>query len=282
MISRRLVLGHLLLLMMGCAAEKPTLRGKLIIGVVSYGEWISSIDQFSTLIKYLAAQTKTVIELEPTYNEIKALEQVKRKNWSLVFAPPGLAAIAISQAQYLPLFPLEGITNLRSVIVVLKDSPFQKLTDLAGQAIALGEVGSATGYYLPLYNLYGLTLAEVRIAPIPKTVLEWIQNKEVSAGALSEAEFYRYRSEFSQAQFRILYTDPHNIPPGSVLVGPKVELNQQQEIRKAMQAAPPDIVAGAGYIPNGKVPDYEYLIKVVQRVGQISERIKQKPAPLYK
>jgi phosphonate transport system substrate-binding protein len=281
MLSRRLLLGQLLLLMIGCTAEKSTLRGKLTIGVVSYGEGIRSVEQLTPFSNYLAAQTKTLIELEPAFNELKALEQIKRRIWSLVFAPPGLAAIAISQEQYLPLFPLEGVTNLRSVIVVRKDSPVQKLTDLEGKVVALGQVGSATGYYLPLYNLYGLTLAEVRFAPTPKTVLEWIENQEVAAGALSAAELDRYRAELSGAQFRILYTDPHNIPAGSVLVGPTVERNQQEQIRMAMQAASPDIVAAAGYIPNAKVPDYKYLTEVVKRVGPIAERIKQKPAPLY-
>lgn len=281
MLSRRLLLLQILLILASCAKETRTQRGKIIIGLVSYGEGIRSVDQFAPFSNYLATQLKTLIELEPAYNEVKAIEQIKRRIWSLVFAPPGLAAIALAKEQYLPLFPIEGINNLRSIIVVLQDSPLQKLADIAGKVVALGQAGSATGYYLPIYNLYGMALAEVRFAPTPKTVLEWIEKREVAAGALSKAEFDRYRSEFSQAKFRILYTDPHNIPPGSVLVGPTVERNLQEQIRKVMKAASPDIAQAAGYIPNANVPDYKYLIQVVERVRPIAERIKQKPAPLY-
>lgn len=281
MLSRRLLLIEFLLFLTSCATTKSLQRGKLIIGVVSYGESDRSIRDYGMFKDYLAGQLNIIVELEPAYNELKALEQLERRIWSLVFAPPGLAAVAISQAQYLPLFPLQGVNNLRSVIVVQKESPFQKLTDLAGKAIAVGQLGSATGYYLPIYNLYGITLAEVRFAPTPKTVLALISQNEVAAGALSKAEFDRYRAEFPQTKFRVLYTDAHNVPSGTVLIGPTVERNRQEQIRKIMKAASPAIAQAAGYIPNAKVPNYQYLIKVLNRVRPIAERIRQTPAPLF-
>jgi phosphonate transport system substrate-binding protein len=281
MLSRRLLLLQIILLLTSCTDNKTPLRGRLIVGLVSYGEGLRSIDKFTTFNNYLSRQLKTIIEVEPTYNEIQAIEQIQRGVWSLVFAPPGLAAIAINQHQYFPLFPLEGVNNLRSVIVVLKDSPLQKIGELANRVVILGEVGSATGYYLPIYNLYGITLAEVRFAPTPKNILEAIANREVAAGALSKAEFDRYRGEFPQTPFRVLYTDPHNIPPGLVLAGPTVERKLLSEIHQVMQSASPDLAQSAGYIPNAKVPNYDYLIQVVERVRSIAERIKQKPAPLY-
>ena len=279
MLSRRLFLLKLLFLLTACkTVERPKL-GKLTLGVVSYGEGDRSIQQYSVLTDYLAAELKTIVELEPAFNEVKALEQIKRKIWSIVFAPPGLAAIAISEEQYLPLFPLEGLENARSVIVVRQESPIQKLTDLEGKAIALGQVGSATGYYLPLYNLYGLTLSEVRFAPTPKTVLQWVDQKDVAAGALSLAELERYRAD-SKTRFRVLHTD--SVPSGSILVGPTVERIQQEQIRKVLGSASPKITAAAGFLPNAKVPDYKRLIEKVARVRPIAEQIKKKPAALFK
>src|SRR5919199_786055 len=132
MLSRRLFLLQSLFLLTACkTAEVPKL-GKLTIGVVGYGEGEKSIEQYSALTNYLGAQLKTLIELEPVYNEVRALEQIKRKAWALVFAPPGLAAIAISKEQYLPLFPLEGVEKARSIIVVPQNSPAKKTTDLRG------------------------------------------------------------------------------------------------------------------------------------------------------
>jgi phosphonate transport system substrate-binding protein len=280
MLSRRLLLLNLLVLLTACKTTEIQQVGKLTIGVVSYGEGEKSIEQYSSLTDYLGGQLKTIIELEPVYNEIRALEQIKRKAWSLVFAPPGLAAIAISKEQYLPLFPLEGVEKTRSVIVVLQDSSIQNLADLKGKAVALGQPGSATGYYLPLRNLYGLTLAEVRLAPTPQTILQWIEKKEVAAGAVSLDELERYSSKAPQTKFRILVAN--SVPPGALLVGPTVERNQQEQIRKALAYASPSIIASAGYIPSAKVPDYRDFIEVIEKVKPIAEKIQQKPARLNK
>lgn len=283
MISRRLLLTQTLLFITSCTITKSTQTEKLkrlTIGVVAYGEGVRSIEQYQGFIKYLENRTKTLIEVEPVYNEVKAIEQIQRQVWSLVFAPPGLAAIAVSKAQYIPIFPLQGVNNLRSVLVVLKTSPIQNLIDLNGKSVALGQPGSATGYYVPLYNLYGITPSEVRIAPTPKTVLEWIAKVEVTVGALSKDEFDRYRSEFSPTEFRILHSSSR-IPTGAVLGSPTLESNQQQSIQQAMNEALPAVAQQAGYIPNAKAPEYETLISFIEKVKPIEARIHEKPAPLY-
>ncbi|MBW4520563.1 MAG: phosphate/phosphite/phosphonate ABC transporter substrate-binding protein [Scytolyngbya sp. HA4215-MV1] len=282
MASRRwfLLLGFWLLV--GCStSEAPEQQvSKLTIGVVAYGEGTQSVDRYHRFTDYLGDQSKTLVELEPVYNEVKAIEQIHQKKWSLVFAPPGLAAIAISTGQYLPLFPLQGVNNQSSVLVVLKNSPLQKLGEVSGKRIALGQPGSATGYYVPLYELYGTAPAEIRIAPTPKTVLAWIAKQEVEVGALSKDEFEHLHSEFAPVQFRILHAS-RRIPAGSVLISPTVERNQQRVIQQVMSSVLPAIAQEAGYVPNAPVPDYKDLITFIQKVKPIEARIREKPAPLY-
>lgn len=288
--SRRLFLLQLLLLA-ACRGRSISSQGdELIVGTVSYSEGEQAIDQYDRLINYLGEKTQSLIRLEPAFNENKALERIHNRAWSLVFAPPGLAAIAIAQAQYQPLFPLEGINNLRSILVVLKDSPLQDLKELGGKTVALGQPGSATGFYFPIYNLYGLTLAEILLAPTPKTVLEWVAQGKATAGALSQQEFNLYSPQLSQTPFRVLYTDPHNVPLGVVLIGSTVERNRQEYIRKVMSEAPLVLAKEAGYVPNAPVPDYRYMIAVVERVRSIfpyesrlgAADLQLKPARLFK
>lgn len=279
MFSRRLFLGHTLFLLTACQTVEIPKLGKLTIGAVSYGEAERSLEQYSPLRDHLSAQLKAIIELEPAFNEVRALEQIQQKVWSLAFAPPGLAAIAISQERYAPLFPLEGVETLRAVIVIREESSVKKLSDLDGKVIALGQVGSATGYYLPIYNLYGLTLAEARFAPTPKIMLQWIEKEEVAAGAMSLAELTQYSSQFNPTKFRAIHIG--SVPPGSILVSPTIELNQQEQIRKALLSASQNAIASAGYLPNAKVPNYKQLIEAVARVRAISKRLKEKPARLY-
>jgi len=282
MTPRRLFLAQILLLVASCTRLKsPQINlKKLIVGVIAYGEGVQSVEQYQSFINYLETQTKTLIELEPAYNEVQAIKQIQRQAWSLVFAPPGLAAIAISKANYISLFPLQGRTSRRSLIVVLATSNIHNLTNLNGKIIALGQPGSATSYYVPLYTLYGTTPAEVRISPTPKTTLDWLAKKEVAAGALSEDEFERYKTEFDLNIFKILTTSLR-VPSGSVLISPNVEPNQRQFIQQVMSAALPEMVQQAGYVPEVRPPEYKTLINFIEKVKPIEARINQKPAPLY-
>jgi phosphonate transport system substrate-binding protein len=142
------------------------------------------------------------------------------------------------------------------------------LKELRNQTVALGQPGSATGYFFPIYNLYGLTLSELMLAPTPKTVLEWVAQGKATAGALSREEFNSY-SQLSQIQFRVLHIDPHDVPTGVVLIAPTIERNLREQIRQIMNQAPSIVAQEAGFVPNGPLPDYRYMISVVKRVRSI-------------
>jgi phosphonate transport system substrate-binding protein len=269
------------LLGVGCNS-KPTnnIPNRLTIGVVSYGEGKVSLDKYERFKDYIGSQTRSIIELEPAYNELQAVAQIQRKRWDIVFATPGLAAIAIGKELYIPLFSMEGVSSRqRSLLIVRDDQPIKKISDLANKTVALGETGSAAGYYVPLYDLYGLTLAQIRSAPTPVTVLEWISDGSVDAGAISEQDFELYRRKFATTKFRILHTSRW-IPPGVVLLAPTIERNQQQQIQKAMNDAPADLAADAGYVPAAKIPNYTEFIKLIEKVKPLEGRVRQTPAIL--
>jgi phosphonate transport system substrate-binding protein len=271
-------------------ATSPMRREQLTIGTVGYGAGKQSIEKYDGIKQYLAQKLHSLVQIEPAFNENKALERIRARGWSLVFAPPGLAAIATSQYQYTALVPLEGIDNLRSIFVVRKDSKQQDIRSLMGKKLAIGQPGSATGYYFPLYNLYGITLAELIVSSTPKAILEAVAQGQADVGALSLAEFNTYKSEIPQTEFRILFTDPHPVPTGSILVSSTVELRLQDTIYQIFKNTPSTIAAEAGFIPNGTVPDYKYTIAVVDRVRSIfpadqrqaAALLMQKPVRLFK
>ena len=253
--SRRLFLLQLFFL---AACGSRSLQGEgeeLIIGTVSYSEGQQTLSQYDRLINYLGEKTGSLVRLEPAFNENKAIERIRNRSWSLVFAPPGLAAIAITQQQYRPLFTLEGVQNLRSILVVQENSPIRSLKDLANKTVALGQPGSATGFYLPIYNLYGLTLAEILLAPTPKTILSLVAEGKADAGALSQREFNAYKTQFPQISFRVLYNDPHSVPLGSVLISPTIERNRQEFMRQILSEAASVLAQETGYVPTGSIPD---------------------------
>ncbi|QFS47865.1 phosphate/phosphite/phosphonate ABC transporter substrate-binding protein [Nostoc sphaeroides] len=278
---RRFFLFNLLGLTFAACQSPREFEGTLTIGVINYGGGEQIINQYAKFNNYLGEKTNALIQLEPVFNENKAVERLEARAWSLVFAPPGLAAIAIARHQYLPLFPLIGISNLRSIFVVRKDNPITDLKQLQGQTVALGQLGSATGYYFPLYNLFGTTLAEILFAPTPKAALELVAEGKAIACAVSEAELSLYGSQLGSTQFRILFKDPHYVPLGVVLIGPNVERNRQEFIRKVMSDAPSGLAQEVGYVPNGQVPDYKYMISMVDRVSSITSKLQSKPVRIF-
>jgi phosphonate transport system substrate-binding protein len=286
--SRRLFLAGLFL--SSCGVRRSGGREQLTIGMLNYGSGKESNDRYDRFKQYLEEKLQSPIQIEPTFNESKALERIRAQAWSLVFAPPGLAAIAMSQYQYSSLVPLEGVDNLRSILVVKKDSPYQDFRSLAGKKLAIGQPGSATGYYLPIFNFYGLTLAELIISSTPKGVLEAVAQGTADVGALSLQEFNTHKSEVTQAELRILFTDPHKIPTGAILIGSTVESKRQESIRQVLRDTPSTVAREAGFIPTGTVPDYKYMISVVDRVRSIfpadraetSALLSQKPVRLFK
>ena len=270
----------LLTLLLGGCESSNILPEKVNIGVVSYGEEDISLDKYERFKNYIALQTKSIVELEPAYNELQAIDQISRNRWDIVFAPPGLAAIAIDRQLYEPLFSMGEVSSRqRSLLIVRDDSPIKKIPDLANKTLALGQIGSAAGYYVPLYDLYGLTLSEIRFAPTPKTALQLLEEGSVDAIALSEKNFEVYKRQFSQTKFRIIHTSRW-IPPGLVLLSPTVERNREKQIRQFMSEASADMTADAGYIPSVKVPQYKQFIQLIKKVKPLELRVKETPAVL--
>lgn len=281
-LPRRLFIMQMLSLLGACKSQDTSTKElELVVGVISYGEEKQVIERFSHFCKYLGEKIGAIIQLEATFNENMAMERIRNRAWSLVFATPGLAAFAKVNYQYLPIFPLETDGNSRSIYVVRQDSSLQNLNDLQGKTIALGLPGSATGYYFPLYNLYGLTLAEILFAPTPQIILEWVAQKKASAGAMSLEEFNLNKIKFSGVEFRILFTDPHNVPPGALLISPNIERNRQELIRNYLQQAPPSLIQEVEYIPNGELPDYRQMISVVNQVTSIAANLRSQPARIF-
>ncbi len=288
-LPRRLFLASLFLAAC-CTQSRSFSRQQFVLGTVSYGFREEMIAQYERLTRYLEEKLQAVVQLEPVYNERKALERLKSQAWSIVFAPPGLAVIAMTKHQYLPVAPIAGVNSLLSVLVVQKNSPYQTLESLAGKTLAIGQPGSAVGYYFPIFNLYGLTLASLAIPGTPKAILEAVAQGKADVGALSLEEFNTYKTQVKQAEFRILFTDVHTVPPGLVLISPNVELTVQESIQKVLNDMPSVVAQEAGIVPNGTVPDYKYMISVVERVHAIfpaetqegAVLLTQKPVRLFR
>lgn len=281
-IYRRFFILQMLSFLAACQAkEESKIDLEFVIGVFSDENQKQVIKRFANFREYLSQRTQPIVNLEVTSSEQMAIERLKRGSWSLVFATPSLTALGKAFYQYQPILSLQRDGILRSVIVVRQDSSLKELKELQNKKVALGLPGSTTGYYLPLYNLFGLTLAEILFISTPKAILESVAKKQVIAGAVSLQEFNLLKGQFNRKEFRILFSDSQNIPPGAILLSPEVERNSQERLEKILKEAPPNITQEVGYLPNESVDDYKYMVDVVKRVTPLTGTIRSKPARLF-
>ena len=146
-----------------------------------------------------------------------------------------------------------------------------KISENPSKSCALGQKGSATGYYLPIYNLYGVKFSRILYAPTPQHILQWIEEDKVVVGALSVEEYNLYRRNFSPNRFKVIHLDDHPVPSGAVLISDRLEKEQEDKITVALIQTPSFISSSVGFLPNEKLPDYNYLNQVINRVQEISE-----------
>ncbi len=103
-------------------------------------------------------------------------------------------------------------------------------------------------------------------------------------------ELNTLRNQVSKASFRVLFTDQHRVPPGVLLLSPTIDLNVQESLRRLIADTPSQMASEVGLVPTGTLPDYKYMISVVERVNSIfpAEQLKdgtslltQKPVRLF-
>ncbi len=278
--SRFLSLILIVLTLFGCQSQQLP-PDRITLGIVGFEKNEQQEEKYGELKTYLEKELNSIIELEPNYNERQAMLQIDRNVWDVVFASSGLAAIATSHSTYSPILSLEGGLINRSVFVVIEESQIKSISDLNGKTVALGQPGSATGYYFPLYNLYGLTLAQIRLAASPKQALEWISQGEVAAAAMSLDQFTRYRTTVPQTKFRVLSQDIHQVPSGAILVSNNLSQIQKEALVNVLNNAPPMISASVGYLPNAPAPDYQDFIEVIEKITPMTDQVEKQPAVLY-
>ncbi len=197
-----------------CAAT-----GRLKVGVVGSIEGDETVSaerlDAATLFELrdrLMAASRCEVELEPVQSPEQAHQRLTDQAWDLAFLPPGLMAFAMDRpTPYRPVRILGTPRQARSAIVVRADSSIQERRQLEATRLGLLPRGSLTGFYLPLYNLHGVSLAKVVYASDYAGLLQLLGTGEVDAIAWDES-----RPDPSLPLRRVL-VDQRPIPLGALV-----------------------------------------------------------------
>ena len=258
---RRLLIG--LTLALSACADGPSDQqalcgegGRLRVGLVgseegrrgSAGVILAEREQFK-LRELLTASSRCDVLLEPVLSSEQARLRLRNREWDLAFLPPGLTAVALEQeGQFSLVRQLGRRQNSKSQLIVRADSRFKTRADLRGARLGLLPRGSLTGFYLPLFNLYGLTLSQVGYELTYQDLMLGLQNGEFDVIAWDGA------LPAKGSNIRVIHEDTHAIPLGALVLSQRLLAQDYKPFVQKLDDNVSQLPSSLGYA-TGVIPD---------------------------
>jgi phosphonate transport system substrate-binding protein len=156
---------------------------------------------------------------------------------------------------------------------VLEDSPIKGYADMNGAKLGLLPRGSLVGFYLPLYNLYG-----VRVSGIAYGVSFIDLAEKLAAGTINAMAWDANQSQRPPGT-RVAAVDPHLIPGGAMVMKSTLNSADYKSLLAVLDANAFQLPAFLGY-SSGSFPDprsYHHFTKIIRDVDSwtLPQRLRQ-------
>ena len=243
------------LLLAGCQTAVPkrsTLcgsNGTFRVGYVGAEEGrnrdaaeVISASDLERMRRLMTLASRCPVEFEPLLSPERARQRLQEGHWDLAFLPPGLTALAMQGGiDDQPVRALVQGSHSRSALLVLDGSSATELKDLNGQRLGLLPRGSLTGFYLPLYNLHGLQLQQVRYAISYADLLHMLRSGVVDAISWDSS------MPSPGSDVRVLAEDGHEIPPGGMVLSAALLEADHKPLLATLDASADQMPQDLGY-----------------------------------
>lgn len=214
-------------------------NGHVRFGVEPYEDPARLKPAYEVLAKALTKKLGCEVELQLV--DDYAAEVLAMRNGKLElaeFGPLGYV-FAAQKAKAEPLASFADgtgkLTSYTAGIWVAKDSPAQKIEDLAGKSLALSSVGSASGDALPRYGLKKANVADVKLdyaGGHPEAMLA-LTNGKVDAAEINSQTLASAKDKFDSSKFRQIWkSEP--IPNDPITVRGDLDASFKDRVRKAL------------------------------------------------
>ena len=266
----------LTLLLVGCKGSSPEgvllcgPGGTLRVGYIGSAEGkvrdanqLISASDLQRMRTLMSVASRCEVEFEPLLSPERARQRLQDGRWDVAFLPPGLTALALQPGvDGQPLRSLTRPKRSRSALLVSADSSLRELKDLNGRRLGLLPRGSLTGFYLPLYNLHGVQLAEVRYAISYVALLALLRDGVVDAIAWDTG------LASPGVDVRVLAEDSHDIPSGAMVLSRALVTADHKPMLATLDQSAAEMPGDLGYVAT-VLPDpqsYQGLRDIVRHV----------------
>lgn len=156
-------------------------------------------EKFLPLKEYLERAISRKILLKVAHNYQEAIESIGNGQAHIAYLDPSAYCEAKKRYRVVPIANaiLDGSSTYKSVIVARKDSPVNKIVEVKGKRLALGNIWSSSSYLIPavMFKEVGIGLKEFRAVDYleheDRIALSVLSNKH-EVGGLSERVAIKY------------------------------------------------------------------------------------------
>ena len=204
----------------------------ITIGAVAMDAPIEMIKRMTPLASYLAKETGYVVRFRPSPNLLTAVKDLGDNTVQIAYLTPMAYITAREQYQAIPLVtPLtRGKSTFQLLVVVGRDSPYRKLTDLIGKRFAFGD---------PKAYLQPAVLLDAGVRREDFSEVAYLKHYDNIAKAILKGDFDggimkdTVYEKFAVQGLRVVHASP---PLSSYVfaVNPKLDDRVQQKLKLAL------------------------------------------------
>jgi phosphonate transport system substrate-binding protein len=238
----------------------------------------------------LAKASGCPLEVQPIQSKAIGRRGLLNGSWDFAFLSPSLTVMALQQQQtpYTAIRTLGLRVGSRSSILVPEGSSIRGYGDLNGARLGLLQKGDLLGYYLPIYNLYGVRLAGIRYGSDFEALA-----RELAAGTIDAMVWDAKQTPMPKGT-RLGAVDPHRIPAGALVMRSTLNDSDYRSMLSVLDDNAFQLPTSMGY-SSGSIPDrrsYYHVTRIVRDVDSWQEPVevmteagfsspapKQKPLP---
>lgn len=236
------------------------------------------IDLQKYLKERLGEQVKDILiehYYEMSYQKMHSI--IANKELDIVFTHSPMNSWFAKKNGYIWLASHNPSTSVyyHSALFVRSDSPIQSLADIKTTTrVALVHVGSASGFYVPVYDLYGKSIT-VNLVKSHGEIRELVRSGKADVGASIASDIA------NTPEFRIIHRS-RAIPVAGVFLSPKLSQSDQNQIKQIFTQAPKNTKQKAGY-HTIEEPNYDYIGQISMKTEEIMKcaNFNENPVQLF-
>lgn len=238
--------------MVGCTPEKEVeVESPLQMALIPGGDAISEMERYEPIVEYLEGEIGREIDLFVCSDYSAVVVALKQGSCDIARLGPFSYVLAVQEAKCEIIASgvrkKTGKATYESHIIARGDSGIESLVDLKGRDFAFLDVGSATGYLLPMamFKKVGIEPDEdltYFFAGSHPAVIEAVLQGQVVAGATNDQRLDTALAEgvFAEGEIvTVAKSDPIPTSPTVVRAGLDPELKER--IKQAYLGMPPEL-----------------------------------------